>query len=509
MTNIVEAFTDPQLLGQSFGEDTREAWRAVLSGAFALPMDNDRLSLFKRLSGDREPPQRQARELWAIAGRRSDKTHTAAGIAVYLATIGAELDGTLARLTAGERGVVQLLAVDRQQAKVALGYVRGLFADSPVMSSLVEKENTEGVLLRNGVSIEVATNSHRAVRGRTLLAAILDECAFFKDEATATPDVEVYRALVPSLATTGGMLIGISSPYARRGLLYSKWRKHYGKPGDVLVVQGGTLDFNPTLDPRVIAEAEQDDPEAAKAEWHGQFRADVEGFVTREAVDACTAPGRIELPPVTGERYTAFVDPSGGSKDAFTLAIAHQSDGVAVVDAIRAQKPPFSPEAVVKEFAGLLKEYRISKVVGDRYGGEFPRELFRKQGIAYKLSDRPKSDLYRDMLPLLNSGRVELLDNGRLQNELTSLERRTSRAGKDSIDHPPNGTDDVVNSVAGCIIEAAKPKAVPRVRRMGDSISSGSNSGSSVLDRIAQGQKASGRLASTRRSFLRDVDGFG
>ncbi|WP_421621724.1 hypothetical protein [Alkalilimnicola ehrlichii] len=449
MTNIVEAFTDPQLLGQSFGEDTREAWRAVLSGAFALPMDDDRLALFKRLSGDREPPQRQARELWAIAGRRSDKTHTAAGIAVYLATIGAELDGTLARLTAGERGVVQLLAVDRQQAKVALGYVRGLFADSPVMSSLVEKENTEGVLLRNGVSIEVATNSHRAVRGRTLLAAILDECAFFKDEATATPDVEVYRALVPSLATTGGMLIGISSPYARRGLLYSKWRKHYGKPGDVLVVQGGTLDFNPTLDPRVIAEAEQDDPEAAKAEWHGQFRADVEGFVTREVVEAATRPTPLELPYNKRVTYTAFVDPAGGGADEFTAAIGHREGERVVVDVLRARKG--TPAEIVAEYADLLKSYRITRAISDRYAGSWPADEFSRHGITVEQAAKPKSDLYRDMLASMNSARVELPPDDRLMTQLISLERRTARGGRDSIDHAPGGHDDRANAVAGLV----------------------------------------------------------
>ena len=66
-------------------------------------------------------------------------------------------------------------------------------------------------------------------------------------------------------------------------------------------------------------------------------------------------------------------------------------------------KPPFSPEAVVEEFAEALKRYRVTRVVGDRYGGEFPRELFRKRGINYQPAEKPKSDLYRDLLPLINS----------------------------------------------------------------------------------------------------------
>ena len=106
---------------------------------------------------------------------------------------------------------------------------------------------------------------------------------------------------------------------------------------------------------------------------------------------------------------------------------------------------------MVEEFAALLKSYRVSTVVGDRYGGEWPRERFRKHGIEYRVADKPRSDLYRDMLPAVNSGRVDLLDVGRLTNQLIRLERRTPRGGKDMIDHAPGVQDDLANAVAGAI----------------------------------------------------------
>ena len=58
---------------------------------------------------------------------------------------------------------------------------------------------------------------------------------------------------------------------------------------------------------------------------------------------------------------------------------------------------------------------RLGRVTGDRYGGEFPRELFRKHGIACDLAKQTKSELFRDLLPLLNSGRIVLPRNDRLQ----------------------------------------------------------------------------------------------
>ena len=213
--------------------------------------------------------------------------------------------------------------------------------------------------------------------------------------------------------------------------------------------------MNPAVDPRVIAEAYEQDEAAAAAEYGAEFRRDIESFVSREAADACVIPGRRELPPVAGVRYFAFVDPSGGSHDSMTLAVAHRgSDGKAVLDSVYEVRPPFSPAEVVEEFAAALRRYGIDRVTGDRYAGEWPRERFREHGISFDTAEHPKSDLYRELLPLLNSGRVELLDNPRLLNQLCSLERRTSRGGRDSIDHPPNAHDDLINAAAGALVRA-------------------------------------------------------
>jgi hypothetical protein len=81
--------------------------------------------------------------------------------------------------------------------------------------------------------------------------------------------------------------------------------------------------------------------------------------------------------------------------------------------------------------------------------GEFPRELFRKHGIAYDLAKHTKSELFRDLLPLLNSGRIVPPRNDRLQGQIAGLERCTSAVGRDTISHPNRGHDDVANAVAG------------------------------------------------------------
>ena len=221
------------------------------------------------------------------------------------------------------------------------------------------------------------------------------------------------------------------------------------------MAQGASRDFNPTLSEGVVQRALERDHAAGSAEYLAQFRVDIESFIAREVVETAVAPGRYELPPNNGANYVAFCDPSGGSNDSFTLAIAHgDKDGRGILDVIREQRPPFSPDAVVQEFTALLKRYGIMKVQGDRYGGDWPAERFRAHGMTYEQSERPKSQIYGELLPLLNSGRVELLDHARLVAQLCDLERHTSRGGKDSIDHTPGGHDDIANAVAGALLLA-------------------------------------------------------
>jgi len=137
--------------------------------------------------------------------------------------------GGAGKLAPGETGHVIVLAASKSQARAVHDYVAGFFESSPILRQMLDDINSEEIKLKGNISISVHTNSFRTVRGRTLLAAIFDETAFWRDETSASPDVEVYRAVIPALATTGGMLIGISSPYRRVGLMYTKHRDYFGR----------------------------------------------------------------------------------------------------------------------------------------------------------------------------------------------------------------------------------------------------------------------------------------
>ena len=233
--------------------------------------------------------------------------------------------------------MVMCLACDRDQARIVKNYIASYFDQIPMLAAMVERETAQGFELSNRVDIAVATNSFRAVRGRPILCAIFDEVAFWRDDASATPDIETYNAVKPGLATMpGSMIVGISSPYRKSGLLHKKYKDNYGKVGDVLVIKAPTAILNPTIDPAIIAAALEEDPAAARAEWLAEFRDDISAYLSDEAIEAATSPDVLERGYVPGVAYQAFCDPSGGASDSMTLAIGHAEDSLAVLDAIRA-----------------------------------------------------------------------------------------------------------------------------------------------------------------------------
>jgi hypothetical protein len=446
--SIRKALADPNLLGNVLAGDSWSAWRTLMIAAMGEALTDDERAIFTKLTGREREPGQRVEELCAVVGRRGGKSRAMSVLAAYISGL---CEHPLVR---GETGVCLLIAPDQRQAKIALEYCAAAFEQSPILKQLIQNRTGDTLELINGVSVEVRAASFRRLRGPTYTNVIADEAAFwYSDEFSANADTEILNAVRPGLATTGGPLFIASSPYAKRGELWNTHRKHYGPQGDplILVAQGASRDFNPSLPQRVVDRALERDHAAATAEYLAEFRSDIETFVAREVVEACVTPCVRERPPLREVHYHGFVDPSGGSSDSFALAVGHNETGrdTIVIDALREIRPPFSPEVAVAELAELLKSYGVSKVEGDRYAGEWPREQFGKFGVSYEPSIKPKSSLYVDLLPLLNSGRVELLDHPRLIGQLCSLERRTARGGRDSIDHAPGAHDDLANVVAG------------------------------------------------------------
>jgi hypothetical protein len=472
--DILSAVQDPNLFlpyvaGEPDGDlATWANWLAFLRTLYGLPLPDDDRETVKRCTG-RVPdllPSGGFNEALLLCGRRSGKSK----IIALVGAAEAVLSGKEAGLSRGEIGMVAVLSPTRFQSRIIHEYMKGVFDSTPLLQREVEEEKRDGFVLKNGVEVSIITGDPRTCRGFSLLACIVDEIAFFglSEESKVRSDTELVRALRPSLASTGGRLLCVGTPYAAKGYAYQTWKRGWGTDDcDLLVWNAASLLMNPTLSEAVVRRAVEEDPTAANVEYctaPGLFREDVETFISRAAVEALVVPGRKELPPHRDCRPAAFADVSGGRHDDAALAIGHKEGAVIVLDLLERYKAPHDPHQVVADMADTLKRYGIDRATGDAYAAEWTRTTFASHGIDYRRSTtsvwkegsqvknkvaKPKSVLYAELLPRLTSGEVELLDDEMLITQLSSLQRRTRSGARDSIDHPPGGKDDLANAVAG------------------------------------------------------------
>lgn len=468
LTTMRDALADPEMFGTVLPGPSWEAWRVVLIASQGEALTESEREIFHDLTGGRErEPNRPCKELVAVCGRRAGKTRAMAVAAAYFARCIDYTDD----FAPGQRGRVPVMAAAKDTAKECLNYILGVFQESPACREYLDGDPiADTIRLTNRIDIQVMTASFKTTRGPTPVAAVADEIAFWSVDG-ANPATEVLRALRPGLGTLGGPLFVLSSPYARRGALWDLYRKNFGPDGNprVLVIQAPTqvMHKSETLAAEEV-EAYRDDPVSAAAEWGAQFRTDSEAFVSIEVVQACTPKGVHEIPPVADVAYSAFVDVSGGGADSHAIAIAHRADDIVVLDAVREMRG--SPDVVTEAFAALCKAYGVFRVTGDRYGAAWVRDRFAAHGVTYEPSERSKSDIYRELLPILNSERCRLLDVPKLEAQLISLERRTTRGtGRDIIDHPQikNAHDDLANAAAGAVVVVGvKPSIIELYARL-------------------------------------------
>jgi hypothetical protein len=460
--NIIEAIVDENLFQPFLGDlKTWRSWRIVLRCLYGLPLKSEKArELVFTLSGrsaDELPPQGFSTALFLV-GRRSGKSRISAVIGAYEALFG----GHETRLAKGETGVLPIISPSKYQSSIVWKYLKAIFSVPVLQQEIAEvRESSQSLVLRNGIEVRVLVGDWRTVRGPAVVCAIIDELSFFgyTEESKVKSDLELVRAIKPALMTTKGKLIGISSKYAQRGYAYNTWKKQHGSNREhpdfipawrTLVIDAPSRTMNPTLSESEIQKEFEEDAAAARSEFGGEWREDVCEYVSRRTIEALVIPERKELLGSCRYDYRAGCDLSGGRRDSAALVIVHREENKIIQDLAREWKAPFKPTQVVNEMARELVNFGLRSLHGDAYAGEWPKESFGRFGVRYHIADKSKNDLYRELLPILCEGpeAIELLDNPTQTNQLISLERRPRSGGKDVVDHPVNGHDDLSNALA-------------------------------------------------------------
>jgi hypothetical protein len=450
-----QALSDRQLLADALPGDSWLSWRVLNIAAMGEALSDAERAIYQHLTGREREPLTMVDTWLTVAGRRSGKSRSMAVIAIYLSC----LCDWSEELALGETGLALFLAPSERQAKTLHRYADAIVRHTPLLSSLVVNRTAETLSLNTGIDLEIMAANWRRARGGTAVCVILDECAFLHSaDDSGNRDEDIYAAVKPSLATTGGPMLLTSSPSQMEGIVYRLHKRHYGAAGDpgVVVVQAASRELNPKLPQAVIDRAMEDDPTAAEAEYGGQFRQAVSAYLDRKVIERAVDQGIGARHPLPGVQYLAFTDVSGGSGvDSFTVAVGHKyiddSREFCVIDALFEVRPPFDPDQAVKAAAAQLAQRKINSVVGDAYGGLWPTSAFARYGISYSLSPLSKSEIYLHVLPLWTAGRVRLLDNQRVVDQLAQLRRKVGSGGRESVDHVRGGHDDLANAVAGVL----------------------------------------------------------
>jgi phage terminase large subunit-like protein len=182
-----------------------------VASIFGLPVTAAEADLIRRCTDRPTMTTERVREVWLLCGRRSGKSQIAALLAVYLGCFKAYTRSY------GEKLIGMLVARDRDQARHLKDMIAGLLHAKPELDRLIVNELAEEIELSTGITIKVVTSNYGSVRGRGCAFVIADELGFWERADSSNPAAEVLRALRPTLATTKGLLICLTTPYAAEG----------------------------------------------------------------------------------------------------------------------------------------------------------------------------------------------------------------------------------------------------------------------------------------------------
>ena len=355
---------DPNLFGRQFSGPSWTPWRVFIAMVFGLPVPPESRELARECTGYDQAPSSPVREAWVVAGRRAGKSRIFALIAVFAATF----KDWSEHLAPGERAFVLVIGSERQQADSIMGFIRALLKESPLLAPLVAFEGVDEISLTNGITFSVATRSHRAVRSKTVICrpprrgwGLAGRRSELQQRRRGPRGFVAGHVHDPEFAPPRG-----GSPFGRRGALWRTYERHFGKPGPVLVWHAPTRVMNPLLPASEIERAYAADPARASCEYDAQFRDAASNLIDADVARGCIASGVVERERVPGRSYFAFVDAADGRAggDSMVLAIAHREERTAVLDLVREQKPPFSPERVVAGFSRILRSFRLALGAG-------------------------------------------------------------------------------------------------------------------------------------------------
>jgi hypothetical protein len=463
--------------------------RTLIKSMAGQLLSDAELAIFKLCTGRDAYVPRYYRQVTAVCGARGGKdSRIAAPRALYEALFG----GHEKKLGVGEKGLVVLVAQDAEAAGIAFGYVEGYLKANPALNKQVATYLTRAIVLKNGITVKCFPSTAASIRGYTVVAAILDEVAYFRVEGAVNSDEDIEVAVLRGMGTLGGPLLKISTPSGQAGILYRDVKRAWGKDDpDLLVFKATTEMMNPSF-PALEEMARNMTPARFAQEFLAEFASDIESFLSMADIEKCIDWNVSErAPDLTRHKYFAFVDMAGGGADHHVLAIGHNESSPDLLGTGGSSKRHvldflWGASSATSELGSVapmmvehLRRYNVGHVTGDRYTGSeggWVADAFRKAGgINYETPEWTPANgeravyadsptIYGQVAPLFRTGEARILDTSLPLVRELSLLQRTPGTQKDRIAHVRGGHDDYACAVAGLMhILAGKGRSGPPI----------------------------------------------
>ena len=352
-------------------------------------------------------------------GRGSGKTTMCSAYAVYCAIC--QHPG---KIGPGDTPYVITIAPDLPTAKLSISMCREMIRRNTALERLVVGDEKQIITLRrpDGLQVKIeafaAARGGSTVRGRTILAFLLDEAEFFTSgEGYTVSDGDIFRALKPRLVRHGkGMLV--STPWPVETLMGQMFDKNWKVGEDATAIKAPTmLVRGDDDDVRANVEDERErDPENCRREYDceidgigGEGWFDGTCLASSKNKDMLLPGAYNPLWPTCAAADLAF------KNDSSTLCVVqydgHRYRTVALVEVRPSPGRPLKPSAVMKRFAEVAKSYGCSYIVADGHYRESFKEALAENGMS--LVDAPeglkgKQESFSRVRAVLHEGLVLL-----------------------------------------------------------------------------------------------------
>ncbi len=343
---------------------------------------------------------------------------------------------------------IAIVAPSYRQSRLVLRKIAVFLERVPNrLISIVEKTR---IVFRNGSSIEALPNSPLTIRGPTFHLVYCDEMNFIRD------DVELYDAILFTLATTNGSFIASSTPASRDGLFYKicfapeyldftrshvSWRD--------AVEPNGPLKKN-ILD-RVRRQLESN-PWRWTREMEAEFAEDENSFFPLSLVTSCV-DGELEYVPFEAklsDRLIYIGVDFGKHRDHSVVAAIDYDNESRKAKLIHLHRFALETEyaSVIGYVKALVSRWQKTRQVStDVTGvGDFITEEMKRSGIpqtvGIQLTIPSKTDILGNLKEMMQSGRLSIPYDSELISEITSQRFELMKSGQVQFSHPEDSHDD-------------------------------------------------------------------